>query len=167
MAWPMSPTMVIEPVEVAALQDAKLHRREVLGLVDHDVAVGHELRLVEFVAHDRRVALRLAQGGRAHVAGVGVEVDTVQDAVVAAVSSTGRGRRSGPSKTRASSISAASALVHRTSSIEWTVGSVQQRQLVVAHETLPGRAQQRWRAEEVVQAALGRRAAARSARAPT
>ena len=50
VAWPMSPTMVIEPVRSRRLQDAQLHRREVLGLVDHDVAVGHELGLVELGA---------------------------------------------------------------------------------------------------------------------
>ena len=44
--WAMSPTTVIEPLSDRRVEHAQLHRREVLGLVDHDVAVGAHLVVV-------------------------------------------------------------------------------------------------------------------------
>ena len=152
----MSPTIVIEPGEVAALQDPQFHRREVLGLVDDDVAVGDELGLVEFsgsgpgrCAAPRegppRGRRRRTRRGRCR-----------RGCRCRRASLSGRGRRRGPSRTRASSISAASALVHSISSSVAERLRYEQFELVVAEEVLAGGAQQRRGAEEVVQQLLAR-----------
>ncbi len=79
--------------QVTTLENAQLHGRQVLRFVDHDVAVGDELRLVELLGLRDRETLSLTKSRGAVISGVGVEVDAREHVLSRLWSGTGTATR--------------------------------------------------------------------------